>query len=301
MALKEEPEFILLNPYNSNNKLISKKEIQKILGFPIYNLDIYQKAFIHKSYCKKKGENILNGLPVILADKPDDALDLQEDSNERLEFLGDSILGAVITSYLYQRFGEDEGFLTKIKTKLVNCETLASFSKCLNLDKHLVISKHVEERCNGRSNPSLLEDVFESLIGAIFIDYNNNIKITKTSKNITTNTGVGYQIAKNFIIKILESNVDFTHLIMKDTNYKDILLRYYQHTFNITPKYKEMSVDGPPHQRNFTMAVLCPDNRIVGKGTERSKKKAEQIASKQALLYYSQLEDSDESDFSDSD
>jgi len=284
----DEPEYILINPYNPMNRLIETHEVEAIIKEPIGNLKLYQNAFVHKSYCVKKGENIMNGLPVILADKPAGVLELQENSNERLEFLGDSILGAVVTHYLYNRFGsQDEGFCTKLKTKLVNCETLASFSRCLGLDKHLIISKYVEDRCNGRRNPRILEDIFESFIGALFLDFQRDDR--------------GFAVANRFILRLLERNVDFTQLILHDNNYKDILLRYYQHNFQITPKYKEIKVDGPAHQRMFTMGVMDKNGKVIGVGEERSKKKAEQIASKNALLYYGQLEDSDTSDFSSSD
>lgn len=287
-SIDDEPEYILINPYNPINRLIEKHEVEAILKEPIHNLKLYQNAFVHKSYCVKKGENIMNGLPVILADRPAGVLELQENSNERLEFLGDSILGAVVTNYLYNRFEtQDEGFCTKLKTKLVNCETLASFSRCFGLGEFLIISKYVEERCNGRKNPRILEDIFESFIGALFLDFQKE--------------GRGFEVVNTFILQILERNVDFTQLILHDNNYKDILLRYYQHTFQITPKYKEIKVDGPAHQRMFTMGVMDKNGKVIGVGEERSKKKAEQIASKQALLYYQQLEDSDESDFSSSD
>lgn len=287
-SMDEEQEFILINPYNSMNRLIEKHEVEFILGEPIHDIKLYQNAFVHKSYCVKKGENIMNGLPVILAEKPYGVLELQENSNERLEFLGDSILGAVVTNYLFQRFEtEDEGFCTKLKTKLVNCETLASFSRCIGLEKYLIISKYVEDRCNGRKNPRILEDIFESFIGALFLDFQC--------------VNRGFEIVNKFILKIFDTNVDFTQLILHDTNYKDILLRYYQHTFQITPKYKEIKVDGPVHQRMFTMGVMDKNGKVIGTGEERSKKKAEQFASKQALLYYNQLDDSDTSDFSSSD
>lgn len=303
-------ETIIINPYNPYNKLVPKHVIEKLLNRKINNLSIYQNAFVHKSYCiKTKDEktNSQDNTIKVLAERPENCLELQPESNERLEFLGDSILGAVVTTYLYRRFNEDEGFCTKLKTKLVNSDTLASFTRYLKLEKYLIISRHVEDRCNGRHNPRILEDLFESLIGAIFLDF-SKVEIN-TKPNLGSFYGMGYHIAEKFILNLLEKTIDFTSLIKNDYNYKDILLRFYQQKFSITPKYIEIKVEGPPHQRIFTMSVLDNNNEIVGTGKERSKKKAEQLASKEALIFYDQLEDSEteesssesdsDSDFSD--
>ena len=299
-------ETIIINPYNPYNQLVPKHVIEKLLNRKINNLSIYQNAFVHKSYCiKTKDEktNAQDNTIKVLAERPENCLPLQPESNERLEFLGDSILGAVVTTYLYNRFNEDEGFCTKLKTKLVNSDTLASFTRYFKLEKYLIISRHVEDRCNGRHNPRILEDLFESLIGAIFLDF-SKVEI-KTKPSIGNFYGLGYHIAEKFIINLLEKTIDFTSLIKNDYNYKDILLRFYQQKFSITPKYIEIKVEGPAHQRIFTMSVLDNNNEIVGTGKERSKKKAEQLASKEALIFYDQLEESeteeDSSSESDSD
>ena len=97
--------------------------------------------------------------------------------------------------------------------------------------------------------------------------------------------GPGYSICETFIINLLEGRVDFETLILNDENYKDILLRNYQQLYGLTPKYIELQSEGPAHQRTFTMGVLNDKGEIIGKGNERSKKKAEQAASKQALEY----------------
>ena len=187
----------------------------------------------------------------------------------------------------------------KLKTKLVNSSTLAKLSLSLGLEKYVIISKHVEEKCNGRENPRILEDLFEALIGAIFLDFNRY----KTSlEGQVFHSGMGYQVCEKFIIQILESTIDFTQLIKHDYNYKDIILRYYQKEFHITPKYSMINCVGPPNERLFTMAVFSPENKIVGLGKERSKKRAEQLASREALRYYNVLEESEsDSEMSDSD
>ena len=230
-----ENEIIKLNPFNLNNKLITEEEVYEILREyeieeKITNLELYQRAFVHKSYIKKENKE-----DVELEEKPEDCLDLQEKSNERLEYLGDAILSNTVTSYLYERFpNEEEGFMTRIRTKLVNGEMLGSLAGKMNLNKHLVISRHVEEKCNGRNSVKILEDIFESFIGALYLDFNET---DVEHPRLEFYSGLGFQICQVFIINIIEKFVDFSDLILNDYNYKDQLMRYFQqkfkHTFQI--------------------------------------------------------------------
>ena len=279
-----------LNPYNPNNILIRNDDLLSIFqicelnNIPIYDLQIYQNAFVHKSYIT----SIVNGENVSIVQNKDSCIELQPESNERLEFLGDSVIDLAVVSYIYKRFYDaDEGFMTKLKTRLVKTNTLAMCSKYLGLEKYLIISKHVEEKCNGRTNNRILEDLFESFIGAMFKDLNNQSSVEKNRYDLFS--GPGYEICEKIIISILENTIDFEQLIINDENYKDILLRYYQHQFQITPKYIEVEMEGVPHKRSFIMGVLDKDNVIVGKGKAKSKKEAEQIASKNALIYFGEL------------
>ena len=105
-------------------------------------------------------------------------------------------------------------------------------------------------------------------------------------------SGLGFQVAEQFLINLVESNIDFTKLILLDTNYKDQLLRFYQQRFGETPKYKEISANGPPHSRIFTMAVLDIKNKVAGTGQAKSKKQAEQLASRRALIRFGVLDPS---------
>ena len=280
-------EPLKLNPYNSNNIYITIDNLQRIFkkcglfDVPIYDLKIYQNAFVHKSYIT----NIINGENVYIVQNHNNCIELQPDSNERLEFLGDSVIDLSVVSYIYKRFYDaDEGFMTKLKTRLVKTNTLAMCTKYLGLEKYLMISKHVEDKCNGRTNARILEDLFESFIGAMFKDLNMLNSTEKTRFDLYS--GPGYEICEKLILSILEATIDFEQLIIKDENYKDILLRYYQHQFQITPKYIEVEMEGVPHKRSFIMGVLDKDEIIVGKGKAKSKKEAEQIASKNALKYY---------------
>jgi len=284
-----ENEIIKLNPFNIKNKLITKEGVNKILKEydieeEIHNLEYYQRAFIHKSYIKKENKD-----DVELEEKPEDCLNLQETSNERLEYLGDAILSATVASYLYERFpNEEEGFMTRIRTKLVNGEMLGSLADKMDLNEHLVISRHVEEKCNGRNSVKILEDIFESFIGAIYLDFNET---EVEHPRLDFYSGLGFQICQVFIISIIEKFVDFSDLILNDYNYKDQLMRYFQQKFKHTPKYKEIFVEGPPNNRSFTMCVMKNDNTVLAYGKEKSKKKAEQLASKNALINMGLIEE----------
>ena len=287
--MENDNGIVKLNPYNKNNRLITEEEVYQILKTygieeKITDLTHYQRSFIHKSYIKKENKD-----DVELEEKPDDCLDLQERSNERLEYLGDAILSATVASYLYERFpDEEEGFMTRIRTKLVNGEMLGSLADKMNLNEFLVISRHVEEKCNGRNSVKILEDIFESFIGAIYLDFNEE---EMEHPRLEFYSGLGFQICQVFIINIIEKFVDFSDLILNDYNYKDQLMRYFQQKFKHTPKYKEVLVEGPPNNRSFTMCVMKNDNTVIAYGKEKSKKKAEQLASKNALIEMGVIEE----------
>tara|TARA_B000000557_G_scaffold132408_1_gene107318 strand:- start:403 stop:1329 length:927 start_codon:yes stop_codon:yes gene_type:complete len=289
---------IQYNPYNGKNVLVSRENIEAILASqeviaPIGNLALYQQSFVHKSYCQKSEEENLQQ-NIELVECPKGLIPLQPESNERLEFLGDAVVNFVVGRYLYERYpDQDEGFMTRIRSKLVRSQALAEFATNLGLDKYLLISRHVEDRCSGRKGQRILEDVFESFIGAMYLDFNriemkqpfNDSKAKKESE-LEFFSGYGFHICELFLTNLIESRVDFTKLLLLDTNYKDQLLRYYQQHFQDTPRYHELSIDGPSHHRIFTMAVTDDKNEIIGKGRAASKKKAEQIASREALVHF---------------
>ena len=261
-----EKEKFTADPYNKNNKLIQPSDIINIMdkhninNFKITNIDIYQRAFIHKSYCKL--------IDYSSYDNKDNALKLQDISYETLEFLGDSILGSVISSYLYERYynlyGVDEGFLTKMKNNIVNGTMLGYLSNKLNLNEFMVISKYIEEQCNGRNNDRILEDIFESFIGAIFLDTND------------------FNLIKEFIINIIESYINFTDLIINDTNYKDQLLRYLQNNKKGQPKYKVTLENKLYKSTVYTMDGS--KETIYESGYGNTKKKSEQDSAKNTLI-----------------
>jgi len=270
------------NPYNFNNKLITKDFIESVLkGYDINkinNLEIYQQAFTHKSYSSTKNKMEEN------VDKPEGALELRENDLERIEFLGDSVLGLVIAKYLFERFpNQNEGFLTKLKTKLVNGEALAYFSKGLGFGEYILMSRHIEDKCDGRTSTNILEDVFEAFIGALLLDF-NTIEIGKCNLYSDLYSGIGFQICEKFIINLIEEKVNFEDLISNDTNFKDQLSKYYRDNYNISVSYKHISCKTFENQKHFVVDVVRGDGEVIARGEGKTKKKAEQNASRNALV-----------------
>lgn len=205
-----------------------------------------------------------------MAEKPEHCLPLRRADNEELEFLGDSVLGCIVATYLAERYpGQGEGFLTRLRTRIVNNKMLGHLAKEAGLGPWAVLSRHVEDVCDGRNNLRILGSLLEAWIGALY----------KQEDQV----GRGYQVCYEWITTLIERHVDFVQLITEDTNYKDQLLRWFQATYHQPPRYKEVEVVGPPHDRTFTMGVLDPNGVVIATSTARNKKVAEQEASRLAL------------------
>jgi ribonuclease-3 len=218
-------------------------------------------------------DNTLDGEPVIVAPRPDDCMPLCTSDNEQIEFVGDSLLGCVIALYLHERYpDQDEGFLTRLRTRLVNNKMLGELASKIGFHNWIILSRHVEDVCNGRRNLRILGSMLEAWVGAMYLDIAEQ------------NPGAAFNRVKNWLVALFETQVDFASLISEDNNFKDQLLKYYQGTYHQPPKYKEVLVEGPLHDRTFTMGVLSPQNTIVAKATARNKKVAEQEASRLALI-----------------
>jgi len=238
-------ETYIFDPYNSLNQSISEIEVENILksygiNAPITNMNLYRRAFIHRSYTKRPNlENQQNN--IVIVPKPDDCLPLFSKSNERLEFIGDGVLECVTKYYLYRRFPkENEGFMTEKKIALVKNESIGKMAMEMGLHKWVVLSKHAELK-QTRSNLKKLGCLFEAFIGALFLDFN---KITVNDedewfKNVFV-TGPGFQMAQIFIEAVFEKHVDWMSLIINDDNFKNILQVRIQKEFKVTPDYLEM-------------------------------------------------------------
>jgi ribonuclease-3 len=183
--------------------------------------------------------------------------------NQRLEFLGDAILGAVLSQQLYEKFpGADEGLLTKSRAKLVNAASLAAHGRALDLGACLILSRG-EENSGGRIRSSTLADAFEALLGAIFLDG-------------------GFEAAREFVLR--EFAADYAELALPEgiENPKGELQELLQMKSPIAPVYQLISAAGPDHNRDFICAVLH-DGVELAQGSGKSKKAAESDAAMAAL------------------
>lgn len=308
---------------NEKNRLITVDVIESILHN--YGLDIrvndirnYQLAFIHRSYLKNSK---------ITEEHNNNCVPLQEECNESIEFLGDSVLDAVVGIYLYDRYSDkSEGFLTKTKTKLVRGKTLAKLADKLGFGEWIVISRHVESE-DGRNNYRLLEDLFECFIAAIYLDNGGSplssawlqslsrwrvlegsigtnsspselTEFISLSKELVNGKTNGYLFCQKFIINIFERNIDIVKLISHDDNYKDQLQHYFQRTYKgIFPEWELLSVEGPTNNRWHTIGIRNDNGYLIGQGKEKKKVDAEQLASKTALINLGAITDEDEDYF----
>jgi dsRNA-specific ribonuclease len=243
--IKLDSEELIFNPYNNNNLEITSAIDQELLSkYGIFtkpfNLELYKRAFIHKSYTKRpKLENSLANITI--SDKPENCLPLKTKSNERLEFLGDGVLELITKYYLYKRFPKaDEGFMTEKKIALVKNEHIGKLALEMGLNKYFIISRHAEDK-NIRNNLKKLGCLFEAFIGAIFLDFNRiAIKDEYGWFENVLNCGPGLQMAQIFVENVFEKHVDWTNLINNDDNYKNKLQVIIQKEFKITPDYVEL-------------------------------------------------------------
>ena len=312
-------EGLVFNPYNSNNVEITLNQVQSILtkyGVPgnVHNMSLYKRAFVHKSYTKRPQLYNLQE-KITITEQPIDCLPLHTKSNERLEFLGDGVLECITKYYLYRRFPkENEGFMTEKKIALVKNEAIGKLALEMGLHKYYIISKHAEEK-KTRTNLKKLGCLFESFLGALFLDF-NKIEI-KDEESWFANvfvTGPGFQIAQIFIESIFEKHVDWIKLIRDDDNYKNILQVKIQKRFQDTPHYIEINhtddygyemgvylcLGQKIHEVNKNDAIdfqtygsfdkiyeiLENDGKVfvfLGKGIHKIKRKAEQTACEETL------------------
>jgi len=258
----------MYNPYNSKNRLFTKTDIQSILSkhncnHQVQNLNLFQTAMVHSSYVKRTEYTTPTGELTQLVAKPDNCLDLFDESYERLEHLGDSILGATVSTYLAERFPmEQEGFLTDLKKEVVCNEMLGSLSLKIGLEKFYIVSRHNEDACNGRTNTKKLGDILEAFIGALWTDSANK-----------------FNVLYSFIVALIETYIDIPKILMNNRNFKEQLQKLYQAKFHQTPTYIMLSSVG----NMYTMAAVDDKNKHLGIGTSATKKQAEQLAAKDAI------------------
>jgi len=289
VATPDEVVSGYLNPFNKVNKLFTKNAVQNILKKygvfqNINNLELYQDAMVHESYTIGKIKEVCSRDNVKVVKNPDGCVLLRERSYERLEFLGDAVIENIIVSYLYRRYPDQrEGFLSSMKMNLVNRITLGHLSKILGLHDYLIIGRTLDDLQNAREDDKILCDVFEAFIAAIYLDFNND-----------RSSGSGYHITEIFLINLIEdemTQLDITTFILDDRNYKTKIIKLIKKLNKYSPAFKVSKSDvSRSGEQIITVQLINPTTKeIISEGKGKDMKKAEQDASKNALIKMGQF------------
>jgi len=226
------------------------REFTRQYGIPFQDVSLLKLALTHRSYLSVTGQGA-------------------RESNERLEFLGDSVLGLVTSEFLYRRHpNEHEGHLTKVKSLLVSKAILSRRALKMGLGRFVLMS-HSEVESGGRQRLSILADAFESVLGAVYLDQ-------------------GFETARKFIHDHLLADADAIVADKRHTNYKSHLQEYVQSTYRTHPVYRIRSEYGPDHSKHFLVEVMV-GRRMLGEGRGHNKKEAEQAAARDAIERVTEL------------
>lgn len=226
-----------------NRRTKELKDFQQFIGYGFKDVALLNTALTHSSYSANRQEAL--------------------EHNERLEFLGDSILSMVISQYIYHSCkNQAEGQLTRIRANIVCEQSLYDAANRISLGKYLLLSKG-EELSGGRTRPSILADAFEAVIAAIFLDG-------------------GVDTVKHFVLNYLEDTIKQAIQNKIITDYKSFIQEHIQKTSQDKITYRLLSEEGPDHSKTFEMAILHED-KVLGTGAGLSKKEAQQAAAKDAV------------------
>lgn len=216
-------------------------KLEKIIGYEFNNKNLIYQALSHSSYANEKKN--------------------PSGSNERLEFLGDSVLSIVVSDYLYKNLKVAEGELTKMRASLVCEKSLHVFAKQINLGDFLYLGKG-EENTGGRERPSILADAFEAVIAAIYLDG-------------------GIEPASKHILRFMPEDLQHPQK-PAFSDFKTVLQEIVQKNPEEKVEYVLIGEEGPDHNKRFVVEVRL-NSQVIGRGKGRSKKEAEQLAAKEAL------------------
>lgn len=256
-----------LSVFNQSNKAMKAVDIREILGK--YNiaiptghkltLSLFSEAMTHRSYIRRKKLSPEDKIAKLTA------VPLQKKSNERLQFLGDAVIHLIIGEYLFYKYKQsDEGFLTRLRCKLENKDSLFHLSKLCGISDYLLISQVIEV-IHGRNNVNIIGGGFESFIGALYLEF-------------------GLLIPKQFVLEIIRIELNIEAIADEETNYKDVIIKLYREQHWGDPDYRIIKQEGPDHAKIFTIGLYL-NGELMGIGKASSKKKAEQIASKKVYFH----------------
>ncbi|EMG27285.1 ribonuclease III [Listeria fleischmannii 1991] len=219
------------------------EELQESVGFDFKNIELLQTAFTHSSYVNEhRHENLKD--------------------NERLEFLGDAVLELTVSDYLFNKYPDmAEGQMTKMRAAIVCEPSLVEFAEMVHFSKYIRLGKG-EEKAGGRTRPALLADVFESFIGALYLDN-------------------GIQAVIRFLERLVFPKID-TGIYMQTVDFKTQLQEIVQRDRDVLIQYDILGETGPAHNKAFEAQVVV-NGQVLGKGTGRTKKQAEQNAAEYAI------------------
>ena len=215
------------------------EDLFKRLNIKVKDIDLYNSAFSHSSYANEHKKKI---------------------DYERLEFLGDAVIDLVISEYLYQKSDFEEGQMTKLRASYVCEDALYHYSTDLELNKYLKVG-HGEEKSGGKNKKAIVADIFEALMGAIYLD-------------------LGFDTVRRIVLDIVVPYIEDEEVIFFN-DYKSSLGEAVQ-TDNKSLQYEVIKESGPDHDKSFVVAVIV-DGITLGRGEAKSKKEAEQQAAKDAL------------------
>lgn len=287
------------------NKYICEEQVNAILNTSELNIKVHNIIWYKRSFALQCFVDEINSVD-----------EVYKKSNETLELLGDSVIGCIIVEYLEERYLEErEGFISLLKMYLTKTEGLSYFANKLKFREWMLLSRESEELklkseldgevILGRDNPAFLENCFEAFIGALFTDY-----------KYTYNSGEAYNACKKFLVYLIEKFIDFSEIILRRDNYKNILQHYYHTKKWPLPLYTDLKMENDNAERKlYTRGIYLPrfllskdqityllqkynnqrkrivnDTILVGVGVSYKKKTADQICAKDALSYFSSEE-----------
>lgn len=282
---------------NEKNKPITTDYVEGVLkkygiSIKIKKIYLFQQAMVHLSYLIRNEKFYSNNKTKPYQIQSNDieplddlskAMSLQNKSYERLEFLGDATIHNILAEYEFTRYpDEEEGFMTKLRTKIENSDSLCSLSRIIGLSEYVIISRYVELNGGRETNKAILEDSFEAFMGALYLE-------------------AGFDICKQFMIGLLEKEIDFALLLHIETNFKERLLQYFHLRKFADPQYGKLDQSGQANNKIYTMYVKCrkhenDEGEIVGIGSNTSIKGAEQKSAEAALKHFGVINDDDDAD-----